>query len=166
MEERAVERQNTLPCIPSSALEECLGVGYAEHFRVELSSCSGLRNRYPGVPSLYVFCENGKALYVGETGDTSRRIYREHCSAHIGGSEGVVRFLMYYLDRIAEALEEWVGLSPPDRERYVKEFLKRKVRRLTLVLILDSEGRLRDGRRRREVEKCLRVKLKPLLNPV
>jgi len=73
---------------------------------------------------------------------------------------------MYYLDRIAEALEEWVGLSPPDRERYVKEFLKRKVRRLTLILILDSEGRLRDGRRRREVEKCLRVKLKPLLNPV
>ena len=73
---------------------------------MELSSCSKLGDRYWEVPALYVFCENGRPLYVGETEDTSRRIYREHCSAHIGGSEGVVRFLMYYLDQIAEAVEE------------------------------------------------------------
>ena len=156
----------TPPCIPSSVLEECLGVNYAEHFKVELSSCSKLGNRYWEVPALYVFCENDRPLYVGETGDTSRRIYREHCSAHIGGSEGVARFLMYYLDQIAEAVEEWVGLSPLGRERYVKEFLKRKVEGLTLVLILGSRGELRNGRRRREVERCFRMKLRPLLNPV
>jgi len=37
---------------------------------------------------------------------------------------------------------------------------------LTLVVILGSGGELRNGRRRREVERCLRVKLRPLLNPV
>jgi predicted GIY-YIG superfamily endonuclease len=113
-----------------------------------------------------VFCENGRPLYVGETGDTSRRIYREHCSAHIGGSEGVVRFLMYYLDRIAETVDEWAGLSPLGRERYVKEFLRQRMESLALVIILDSRGELRDGRRRREVERCLRAGLRPVLNPV
>ncbi len=33
------------PCIPSSVLEEYLGVNYAEHFKVELSNCSKLGDR-------------------------------------------------------------------------------------------------------------------------
>ena len=58
----------TPPCVPSPVLEECLGPNYAEYFKVELSSCSKLGDRYRGVPALYVFCENGRPLYVGETG--------------------------------------------------------------------------------------------------
>ncbi len=47
----------------------------------------------------------------------------------------------------------------------IKEFLKRRGEDLTLVLILDSRGGLWNGRRRREVERCLRMKLRPPLNP-
>lgn len=53
------------------------------------------RGEWEGRPVVYVFCEGDAVFYVGQTGDAYRRLYKEHCEAHIGGSEGVARFLVY-----------------------------------------------------------------------
>lgn len=65
-----------------------------------------------GAGAYVFFDDSGGVYYVGEADDVARRLLQEHCRADIGGSEGVVRFLMHYLDEICANSGEWAGLMP------------------------------------------------------
>jgi len=62
-----------------------------------------------------------ECLYVGQSCNLRRRVYEEICMAHIGGSEEVVRFLMFLLDRVCRGGYE--SLDAKGREKLVKELL-------------------------------------------
>lgn len=92
--------------------------------KVFRTSCSDLRREGVrwDVPGVYVFAErDGRVLYVGQSCNLRRRVYEEICMAHIGGSEGVVRFLMFLLDRVCRGGYE--SLDAKGREKLVKELL-------------------------------------------
>lgn len=122
---------------------------------------------------VYVFFDDDAIYYVGEADDVARRLIEEHCSAHIGGSEGVAKFLMNYLDEVCSRHSEWIELNPADREEYIKWILKGKIRELRIYIATCSElkDEKRNGKRiksklRSRLEKCIREKLKPALNPL
>ncbi len=118
---------------------------------------------------IYVFVDEttGTIYYVGEAGKLYRRL-NEHCRASIGGSEGVVRFLMYMLDKICEDENIRRTRDVKERERAVKHLLREFLGSLTIYVgyceddsLNGDEGRLT----RRELEECIKRRLKPLLNP-
>ncbi len=66
----------------------------------KIINCEELKRRrkeWEGRPIVYVLREGDAVFYVGQTANGYRRLYKGHCEAHIGNSEGVVRLLMYYL---------------------------------------------------------------------
>jgi len=122
---------------------------------------------------VYVFFDDDAVYYVGEADDVARRLIEEHCSAHIGGSEGVARFLVNYLDEVCSRRSEWIELNPVDREEYIKGILKGKMRELRIYIAICSglKDEKKNGKRiknklRSRLEKCIREKLKPALNPL
>jgi predicted GIY-YIG superfamily endonuclease len=114
--------------------------------------CSGRRLKMSAV---YVFCCGAEVFYVGRTGDLCRRVYREHCAAHIGGSEGVVRFLMYHLPEICREAGEIEDVVK--REEKAKEILRRKLAAYKIVVVPTD--------RPEELEEKLIKALRPRLNP-
>jgi predicted GIY-YIG superfamily endonuclease len=114
--------------------------------------CSGRRLKMSAV---YVFCCGAEVLYVGRTGDLCRRVYREHCAAHIGGSEGVVRFLMYHLPEICREASEIEDVVK--REEKAKEILRRKLAAYNIIVVPTD--------RPEELEEKLIEALSPRLNP-
>ena len=118
----------------------------------------------------YVFFDESAIYYVGEADDIARRLLNEHCEAHIGGSEGVVRFLMYYLDSICNQKTRWEKLSAEDREKFTKDILKDRIGRLSIYIVtckgLNDEkknGKRIKNKLRKNLEDCLINKLKPIL---
>ena len=133
--------------------------------KVFRTSCSDLRREGArwNVPGVYVFAEHGgHVLYIGQCSSILHRVYREHCRAHIGGSEGVVRFLMFLLDCVCKSGYE--DLDVKERERLVKELLRDFIWNLDLYLVI-GEG-LADRAVREKLEGELRRVLRPVLNPV
>ncbi|GGP19346.1 hypothetical protein GCM10007981_02660 [Thermocladium modestius] len=116
---------------------------------------------------IYVFFDESEAYYVGESSDIARRLTKEHCSAHIGGSEGIVRFLMNYLEDICENKNAWTGLNPKSREDFVEGLVRERIDKLKIYAVtcntLRNEGRVKN-RLRIELEKCLKARLRPKLN--
>ena len=106
------------------ALRECVGRHCTgDSLEILILRCSEVGEaRALRAPGVYVFFEpsSGVVYYVGQAGDLGRRLGSEHCRAQIGGSEGVVRFLMHILDEIRERSSEWVSGSANEREAYVK----------------------------------------------
>lgn len=118
-------------------------------------------------PGVYAFFDSGAVYYVGEANNIARRLIREHCNAHIGGSEGVVRFLMHHLDQICAQRDRWAPLRAREREKTVKEILKDIISRLNIFVIVcdalaDASGE--KNKTRHLLEKCLIEQLRPALN--
>ncbi|WP_054850329.1 GIY-YIG nuclease family protein [Vulcanisaeta sp. JCM 14467] len=134
---------------------------------LRIYNCKNVSNaHYAGV---YVFFDESTIYYVGETDDIARRLSREHCAVHIGGSEGVVRFLMYYLDHICDLRAEWERLSVRDREEFVKGVLRRLIHGLGIFVVMcdDLKDETHGGKMvRSKLEECLIEKLNPALNPI
>ncbi|ADY02466.1 hypothetical protein VMUT_2270 [Vulcanisaeta moutnovskia 768-28] len=120
----------------------------------------------------YVFFDGSGVYYVGEADDVACRLLKEHCSVHIGGSEGVVRFLMHYLNEICANSSKWVGLDAVGREEFIKKILGEKINSLRIYVVTCKElsdskqgnRRVRNKLRIR-LEECLKEKLRPILNP-
>ena len=130
--------------------------------------CSSVNTHGAGV---YVFFDDSMAYYIGEADDVARRLLNEHCSISIGGSEGIVKFLMYYLNDICESRNEWIKLSVKGREDFIKELLRDKIRRLKILIVTcnDLNDEKQDIRRIRNrlrirLENCVIEKLNPILN--
>ena len=88
---------------------------------------------------------------------------------HIGGSEGVVRFLMYYLDHICDLRAEWERLSVRNREEFVKGVLRRLIHDLGIFAVVrnDLKDEVHGGKMvRSKLEECLIERLNPALNPI
>lgn len=130
--------------------------------RAAVVKCGDLAGRKRCGPGVYVFFDEEWVYYVGESADVCRRL-GEHCEAHIGGSEGVVRFLAYLLDRACETRGEWLGKPPAEVERWLKERLLKPFIHGLNIYVASGEGIGKDLLR--GVEKCLRERLRPLLNP-
>ncbi|MFP3045039.1 MAG: hypothetical protein RXQ96_01660 [Thermocladium sp.] len=116
---------------------------------------------------IYVFLDDSTIYYVGESNNIGRRVGHEHCKAHIGGSEAVVRFLIYYLDDLYREAHHEKGLSIIERERLIRDLLMRRINSLSiLVLICDKliDHNNRKNPLRIRLEKCLIDKLNPVLN--
>ena len=118
----------------------------------------------------YVFFDESTIYYVGEADDVARRLLNEHCEAHIGGSEGVVRFLMHYLDEICTHRNEWIKLNAKGKEDAVKDILKDRISKLSIYIITCKElkdekknGKRAKNKLRKKLENCLINKLKPIL---
>ena len=118
----------------------------------------------------YVFFDESAIYYVGEADDIARRLLNEHCEVHIGGSEGVVRFLMHYLDEVCNHRNEWIKLDAKGREDSVKDILRKKIGELSIYIVtcngLNDEiknGKRNKNKKRRDLEDCLISKLKPIL---
>jgi len=132
--------------------------------------CSDLRAygkalQHPGV---YVFVDpsDGTVYYVRQAKNLVRRLKGEHCNVHIGGSEEVVRFLMLLLDEICECAGEWRAGSVKKRENYVKSMIRHFLERLVIYVAYCREDSLLEDRRTRlAIEKCLKQRLNPILNP-
>ena len=144
-------------------LEIVRGLGLElEVRRVSCGELRGQRSEYV-VPGVYVFVGGGgEVLYVGQSGNVYRRVYGEHCMAHIGGSEGVMRFLMLLLDRVCAG--GFGGLDVRRREEFVKRVLREFIWGLD-IYVLVGEG-LVDRYLRGMLERELRRVLRPLLNPL
>ena len=120
---------------------------------------------------IYIFMNGQEILYVGESNNIARRVWNEHCNVRIGASEGVVRFLMYYLDDVCSLRDKWLNLSTKDREDFIREnILKPLMNKLTILIItcpqLKDPGPKRKNERRRMLEECVRKRLNPRLNPM
>ena len=142
------------------AISECL---HANGITLESCShgiyrCSDFRAEGPGV---YVFFDDKNVYYVGEASDLKRRVLNEHCKARIGGSEGVVRFLMYFLGEICEKKEEWLNLDAKGREELVRGILREKIGEMMVFVF--TCGELNDPKGRKELEGCLIEELRPVL---
>ncbi|BDR91061.1 hypothetical protein [Vulcanisaeta souniana] len=121
---------------------------------------------------VYVFFDGSIVYYVGEAGDVARRLLNEHCPANIGGSEGVVRFLMHYLNEICANSSKWAGLDAVGREEFIKKILSERISRLGIYVVTCKElGDEKQGNRRAKnrlrirLEDCLKRELRPVLNP-
>ena len=132
-------------------------------------SCNDFRAEGPGV---YVFFDDKNVYYVGESNDLKRRVLKEHCGAQIGGSEGVVRFLMYFLEEICEKRGEWSVHDVKDREEFVKEFLREKIGKMEIYVAtcpelgdISRENHKKKNETREKLEECLIKELRPVLNP-
>ena len=152
------------------ALRVCVEENCGEESVVVTLRCSDLRayGRTLQRPGVYVFVDptDGTVYYVGQAGDLGRRLGSEHCSAHIGGSEGVVRFLMHILDKICERSSEWAPGSAKEREAYVKSKIREFLETLIIyVAYCPGGGPLSDRKTRLSVEACLKARLDPILNP-
>ena len=114
---------------------------------------------------VYVFLDPVKEIvyYVGESGDLYERLYREHCRASIGSSEGVVRFMMYLLDKLCREESILRTKDVLEREKIVRDHLRRFIGKLTICIAYCTSGSP-DKIVRREAENCLKEKLKPILN--
>ena len=151
------------------AIKNCLnsiGVPISD-CRFGIYKCDNINDHDAGA---YVFFDESTIYYVGEADDVARRLLREHCAAHIGGSEGVVRFLMYYLDNICGQKAKWEKSSAEDREKLAKGILKDRIGRLSIYIVTCKElkdkkenGKRKKNKLRENLEKCLISKLKPIL---
>ena len=153
------------------AVSECLhAVGITpENCSYGIYTCRGFKAEGPGV---YVFFDDKKVYYVGESNDLKRRVFKEHCGAQIGESEGVVRFLMYFLVEICEKKGEWSGHDVKDREEFVKEFLREKIGKMEIYVAtcpelgdISRENQKKKNETREKLEECLIKELRPVLNP-
>lgn len=149
------------------AVTDCLGsIGVpVNNCVLGVRSCRGFKEHGAGA---YVFFDKSMVYYVGESSDIANRL-REHCTASIGGSEGVVRFFMYYLDEICSKREEWGKRDAVGREDFVKDVLREKIIGLKIFVVLCGEladkregGRVKN-RLRLALEDCLVNKLRPAL---
>jgi len=152
------------------ALRECVGRRCTgDSLEILTLRCSEVsKARAIRAPGVYVFVDpsSGVVYYVGQAGDLGRRLGSEHCSAHIGGSEGVVRFLMHILDKICERSSEWAPGSAKEREAYVKSKIREFLETLIIyVAYCPGGGPLSDRKTRLSVEACLKARLDPILNP-
>ncbi len=138
-----------------------------------VTNCRGITSlrRMNEVAGLYVFFDDDNIYYVGESNNIARRVGNEHCDAHIGGSEGVVRFLMYYLEDIYGEYDRWRNEDAKGREKIIKEILRKRIMGLKIFIItcdrlkdvkVDNERRINSYRR--ILEDCLVNELKPILN--
>ncbi|WP_243677980.1 GIY-YIG nuclease family protein [Vulcanisaeta distributa] len=80
-----------------------------------------------GAGAYVFFDDSGGVYYVGEANDVARRLLKEHCSVHIGGSEGVVKFLMHYLEEICANSGKWVGLDAWVERNSLRRFWVRRL---------------------------------------
>ena len=142
------------------AVSECLhdnGIAL-ESCSYGVFSCSDFGAEGPGI---YVFFDDKNVYYVGEAGDVTRRVLNEHCKARIGGSEGVVRFLMYFLDEICEKKGEWLDLDARGREELLRGILRERIGEMRVFVF--TCGELNDPKGRKELEGCLIEELRPVL---
>ncbi|MEM3326615.1 MAG: GIY-YIG nuclease family protein [Thermoproteus sp.] len=137
--------------------------------RFGVVSCGNFDVSGPGV---YIFYEGEQIYYVGEANDVKRRL-KEHCAAHIGGSEGVVRFFIYLFDNdLCDRLpQNWRNMKAKEREDYIKErILKPFIGQLDIYVAICDELKDLEPRKvnskRKEIEECLIDELKPTLNPL
>ena len=134
--------------------------------KILVTDCKEVRKLPKGLPGLYLFFDPNSYIiyYVGESSDLKRRVYEEHCRASIGSSEGVVRFLMFLMDRICvnEAVRNTIDVKK--REKIVKNMIKEFVYKLKILVAICPHGSRKTGLR--EAEKCIIEKLKPILNPI
>ncbi|WP_054856842.1 hypothetical protein [Vulcanisaeta sp. JCM 16159] len=121
----------------------------------------------------YIFFDDSGVYYVGEADDVARRLLQEHCRANIGNSEGVVRFLMHYLDEVCANSGEWIRLDAAGREEFVKEILREEISSLRIYVVTckglsdEKQGNRRVRNRvRKRLEDCLRGGLRPMLNSI
>ena len=178
-------RANTIRQDIEQAIRDCLGSISVSinNCRLGIYDCGSVKEmanvRRPRRPTknidvhgagAYVFFDESTIYYVGEANDVARRLLNEHCEAHIGGSEGVVRFLMQYLDEVCSHRNKWIGLDAKGREDAVKDILKNKISRLKIYIVtcygLNDEvknGRRIKNRLRASLEDCLINRLKPIL---
>ncbi len=114
-------------------IRHCLGkIGISpSDCRFGVYDCRSINVHEAGV---YVFFDGSTIYYVGEAGDVARRLLNEHCLANIGGSEGVVRFLMYFLDEVCARRSEWAGLDAVGREEFVKKILREEIGKLKIYV--------------------------------
>ncbi len=128
-----------------------------------------------GGAGVYVFFDDsGGVYYVGEADDIADRVRGGyHCRANIGGSEGVVRFLMHYLEEICANSGKWIGFDAVGREEFVKKVLGEKINSLKIYVVTckglsdERQGNRRvRNRLRKRLEHCLRNRLKPILNSI
>ena len=167
------------------AIRDCLGIigVLIDNCRFGIYNCGSVREVAKAGESykptqnidvhgagVYVFFNESTIYYVGEADDVARRLLGEHCAVHIGGSEGVVRFLMHYLDSICNQKAKWEKLSAEDREKFVKGILKDRIGRLSIYIVTCKElkdkkenGKRRKNKLRENLEKCLISRLKPIL---
>ena len=142
------------------AVSKCLHVvGIAlESCSYGVFSCNDFGAEGPGV---YVFFDEEKVYYVGEASNVARRVLNEHCKARIGGSEGVVRFLMYFLGEICEKKGKWLDLDAKGREELVRGILRERIGEMMVFVF--TCGELSDPKGRKELEGCLIEELRPVL---
>ena len=163
MQEPGVTEENI-----GQAVAECLS-----DIGIPLNTCKvkvlGCRNFKEHGAGAYVFFDELTVYYVGESDDVANRL-REHCTPTIGGSEGVVRFLMYYLDEVCSKKGEWEKHNAMGRENFVKNLLRQKIGGLKIYVVICNElvderegGGRAKNRLRRTLEHCLVSKLKPAL---
>jgi len=128
------------------------------------TTCSGIRRAVRGKTcALYAFTDGGIVYYVGQTTDVLRRVGREHCGAHIGGSEGVVRFLMYLLDKVCSDQRVRGATDVVEREEIVAGIIRDFLSSLSIVLAVCEGEPGRECLAR--AEECAKTRLRPRLNP-
>ena len=149
------------------AIQKCLNnVGVPiSNCNYGVYSCGDFVVKGPGV---YVFFDEEKIYYVGEANNIARRVLNEHCRAHIGGSEGVVRFLMYFLDEVCNNKGKWSKRDAKGREKAVRKFLRGRIRKLrvfalTCVELANPSGSRKKNVKRKNLEDCLKEELRPEL---
>lgn len=130
---------------------------------ISLISCININKIKSRLWGIYIlFDNNGIIYYVGASRDLATRL-KTYCTAKIGSSEGVVRFLMYLLPDICrkENLNEKDILT---REFYIKSYIISFIKKLNiLIIVCDVE---RNWSRLLRVEQCIRMSANPLLNPM
>ena len=142
----------------SQHCSDCLGV------EVLVTSCLKLKEDVKEkIGGLYAFIDDNTVYYVGRTTDVLRRVGDEHCCVHIGGSEGVVMFLMHLLDKVCTDPRIREARGAVEREEIVAEIVRNFLSKLKIVLaICVSEP---DRKCLTKAEECAKIRLKPILNP-
>ncbi len=146
-----------------NVLRSCLSM-CCPRVKVLETSCSEIKRAVKGkITALYAFIDQDTVYYIGQSTDVLRRIGSEHCGARIGASEGVVRFLMYLLDKICNNPLVHETPNVVVREEIVSGIIKNFLNNLKMVLAI-CNGEL--GRKcLTKAEKCAKIQLKPKLNP-
>ena len=107
------------------AVSKCLSRYCIDGVVVKKLDCTKLRYMSKAIScsGVYVFSGNNTVYYVGQSSNLYRRLVNEHCSASIGSSEGVVRFLMYLLDRVCSSDEVFREVDVKKREAIDKSII-------------------------------------------
>ena len=146
-----------------NAIKDCLSKYCPlDSINVLKRTCNTLKtHRHAGV---YVFVDESSntIYYVGETSNLADRVYKTHCRGLIGASEGVVRFLMYLFKELCSDEEVVKAENVIRREEIVRKRLAEFISSLSIYIGYCKEHKL-ESRKRLEVEKCLKEKLKPIL---